>query len=372
MKQFALAAVTLGLASGTAYAGGLDRSYTPIDVIFERGNYAELSFGMSFPELTGNDFLGVPYANVAGDFNMAGAALKLDFGEGFSFGLIFDQPYGADVLYGGAPAATLLGGTLAKADTNAMTALLKYQLNDGVSIYGGPRVVQAEGNIALSGLAYGPLSGYNVNFASDNALGWVAGAAYERPDIALRVTGTYHSAVDLRMNTIENIPIAAGGLGVPIPTGPTSVELPQSFELAAQSGVAANTLVFGSVRWSEWSAFSLDPNSPVPNLAQLDDTITYEIGVGRKFTDQFSGSFAVSYEPGGDDKLVSPLAPTDGQTAITLGGKYQINDMVSLSGGVRYTWLGNALPETGTPDTARGLFKDNNAVSAGLKLGVHF
>lgn len=381
MKQLALAASALTVAAGTAGAGGLDRSYTPIDMIFEKGNYAELSFGMVQPTITGSDLLGNSISNIAGDFGLASAGVKLDVTEKLSFALIYDQPYGAETRYGGNPAATLLGGTSADAETHAITALLKYQATDRVSVYGGPRAVKANGNITLGGLAYGPVNGYNVNFSSDTGYGYVVGGAYEIPEIAFRAALTYHSAVDLSMVASEIFPAAIGGpAGVPLTQGVTETETPQTIELAVQSGIAKDTLLFGSVRWSEWSAFTLAPpgrtvapgvNLP-GNLASLDDTITYEIGVGRRFTDKFSASFTISYEDGGSDNLVSPLAPTNGQTAFSIGGKYQISDAVSVSGGVRYTMFGNALPETGTPDTPRGSFTNNDAISAGIKLGFNF
>ncbi len=374
MKKLALAATTLGLAAGTANAGGLDRSYTPIDPLFEQGNYAELSYGFTMPDVTGSDLLGNSISNVGGDYGQVGAALKIDFNDKLSLAMIYDQPYGAKVAYGGNPATTLLGGTRADAETHALTTLVRYKVTDRVSVYGGPRFVHAEGGITLSGQAYNagpiPLSGYNVEFAGSTAAGYVVGAAYEIPDIALRAALTYHSPVDIRFNTSQQFPPAAGGATL---NGTfTDSELPQSVELNVQSGINQSTLIFGSVRWSEWSAFTLDPVGPVPNLAELDDVITYEIGVGKRFTEKFSGSVTVSYEDGGSDDLVSPLAPTNGQTAITVGGKYMINDKMDISGGLRYTWLGDGRPEVGTPDTPVGSFSNNSAVSLGLKLGYHF
>ena len=44
---------------------------------------------------------------------------------------------------------------------------------------------------------------------------------------------------------------------------------------------------------------------------------TFTLGVGQKFTDQWSGTVAFTYEPTGDD-LVSPLAPTNGRKGITV------------------------------------------------------
>ncbi len=372
MKQLALAATALTVAAGTAQAGGLDRSYTPIDMIFEKGNYAELSFGYVMPSISGGDLLGNSISNIAADFGLASTGVKLDITEKLSFALIYDQPYGADTRYGGNPAATLLGGTAAEAETHAITALFKYQPTDRMSVFAGPRAVKSSGEITLSGIGYSVASGYNVKFSSDTGYGYVVGGAYEIPDIAFRASLTYHSSVDVSMNSVENIPVAAGGPGFAVPTGPTDSEIPQSISLDVQSGIAKDTLLFGGIRWSEWSAFSLQPPGLGSNLAELDDTITYEIGIGRRFTVKFSASLSISYEDGGSDDLVSPLAPTNGQTAISLGGKYELSDAVTLSGGIRYTMFGNAQPEVGTPDTSLGNFTDNDAISAGLKLGFHF
>jgi len=379
MKHYALTAAMMALTAGSAHAGGIDRSDTPIDALFEKGNYAELSFAYIKPHATGSDLLGNRHSNVADNFSLFGAALKMDVGEKLSFAVIFDQPYGADILFNGSPATTLLGGTFATAKSNAITGLLRFKFNDRFSIYGGPRYLKADGKITLSGLAYGPLSGYHINLGSDEGLGYVAGAAFELPDIALRVAVTYHSSINLKFNTTETFPAALGGGNV---TGPTSSDLPQSLEIAAQTGIAKDTLVFGSFRWSDWSAFTLLPpgrNFGPPfgnlpgNIAQLDDVYAFELGVGHRFTEKLSASIAVSHElKGGNDNLVSPLAPTNGRTAISIGGKYKLNDTVDISGGIRYTWLGDGLPETGTPDTQRATFKNNYAISGGLKLGIHF
>ena len=372
MKTTFLSATSaLALSAGVATAGGLDRSYTSIGILFEAGNYAELSYGFTTPEVDGVDTLGNPIANVAADVGMVGGGFKVDMNEKLSLALIFDQPYGADVQYGGNPAGTMLGGTLADAESNALTMLAKYRISDRFSLYGGPRVVRAKGDITLSGGAYGPLSSYQVNLASDQGYGFVAGAAYEIPDIALRASLTYHSAVDLSFRSTETIPVAAGGTGLPVVTGNTKSELPQSVKLEVQSGIAANTLLFGSVRWSEWEAFRIDPPSPqAPNLASLDDQLTYELGIGRQFTSKLSGRLSISYEPGGPDDLVSPLSPTDGRTSVTVGGKYKLSESVDISGGVVHTWLGNARAQTA--NTPRATFTDNTATTFGLKIGVHF
>ncbi len=362
MKNYALKAAALALTAGAAHAGGIDRSGTPIDALFEKGNYAELSFGYVIPDVTGTDNIGNRYSNVADNFTLFGGALKMDVGEKLSFALIFDQPYGSDIRYGGNPAATFLGGTYARAKSNAITGLLRYKFNENFSLYGGPRALKADGNITLSGLAYAGLSGYNVNLASDEGFGYVVGGAFEIPKYAMRASITYHSPIDLKFGTTDN----SG-----FPPGTTKSELPQSIKISLQSGVAQNTLVFGSFRWSDWSAFTVDPPNPfVPNLASLNDSYTFELGVGHRFSDKISASITGSLDLKASDSLASPLAPTNGQKAISIGGKYKVNDSVDISAGVRYTLLGNAHPQTA--GTSRGSFKNNSAISVGVKLGFHF
>ena len=368
------AASTLALIAGMAHAGNLDRTKTPIDIIFETGSYAELSFGSVSPSISGRDYLGNPIGNVAGDFILLGSGIKFQLTDRVSFAVIQDQPYGVDVLYGGNPQTTLLGGTMAEADTTALTMLLRYDVADGIAVYGGPRVVRADGEVTLSGLAYGPLNGYNVRFRSDQAIGYVVGAAYEIPEIAFRAALTYHSEVDLELPSVETFPTGIPGVpaGVPLIAGSTNSTLPQSVKLQVQSGIAENTLAFGSIRWSEHSVFTLIPPIARRNLTELDDAWTYEIGVGRRFTDRISASLTYLYEDEENNDLVSPLAPTKGRQSLALRAEYQLTDAVSLSGGIRYIWIGDAQPETGTPDVARASFTGNDALAVGMKIGVSF
>lgn len=368
MKTTTLATAALAaLAGGLGHAGNLDQNQTPIDIIFQDGNHAELSYSFVDPTVTGRDFAGNSIANVANSYSLIASAVKFQLSDNLSMALFQDQPYGVDVLYGGDPATTFLGGTLADADTSALNMLVRYRFENGASIYGGPRVVRAEGQVRLSGLAYGGLSGYNVSFLPDQAVGYMLGASYEIPDIAFRAALTYHSAVELDMPTVETF---AGG--APIATGDTKSKLPQSVKLQVQSGIATDTLAFGSIRWSEHGVFTLNPPSAVPNLTELDDAWTYEIGIGRRFTDRLSGRISYIHEDEQGNDLVSPLSPTKGRQAVSLGAEYQLNRSVTLSGGLRYIWIGDATAEVGTPDTPVARLSGNDAIAVGMKVGISF
>ena len=298
-----------------AQAGGVDRSGQSIGIIFEKGNYAELSFGIIKPSVSGTDVASFPTQSVAGNHSLPGIAFKYDLSDRLSASLIYGQDYGADVYYPTAAAggSVMLGGTSAVLDSDVVTGILRYKFNDSFSVHGGIRASKASGEVTLAGAAYGPVNGYNVTFDEAWGTGYLIGGAYEKPDIALRVALTYFSKVGHDLDTAETFATALPGIpaGVPLPSV-TTVDTPQAVNLDFQSGVAANTLAFGSIRWVDWSNFMIDPAWFTPatggGLVALEDTTTYTLGVGRKFNDNWSGSIFASYEPKGDP-LVSPAVP---------------------------------------------------------------
>ncbi|WP_095589769.1 OmpP1/FadL family transporter [Actibacterium ureilyticum] len=362
------------IAATPGLAGGIERTTQSAQVLFEKGNYAEFSVASVKPTLDGEDVLDNEISNVTDRYGLASAALKFNINETLDAAIIFDKPFGADVKYrydGVLPfQPALLDGTSAYANTSAITGLLKYKFNENFSAYGGIRAQQAYGEITLGGAAYGPFSGYNVELDRDQAFGYVAGVAYERPDIAMRIAFTYNSEIEHNMDTTES-----GALPFLNGTSKTKVKTPESFNLEFQSGIAADTLLFGSIRHVKHSQFRLDPElfvAQVPGgLIDLNDTTTYRLGIGRKFNEKWSGAITLAYEDA-DDKLVSPLAPSTGFKQISIGATYKATPMLELSGGISYTMVGDANPETGTPDTARAEFDNNDVVGIGFKVAYRF
>lgn len=371
MKTYLGSVAVLALCAGQTFAGGIDRSLQGNGALFEKGRYLELSFGYVKPDVSGNDvalFGGGASGDVAGDFSLLGFSYKYDLNENLSFALNVDQPFGADILYG--PGSVALGNTTAVADATAVTGLLRYKFDDAFSVHGGLRAQRSDGFIRLQGAAYAGLTGYNVTLDNDTSLGYVIGAAFEKPEIALRVALTYNSAIEHEFDSIERVgavPIAAPSV--------TTTKTPQSVNLDFQTGIASNTLLFGQVRWVDWSQFTLSPIAFAgatggASLIEVDDTVTYTLGVGRKFSDTWSGAFSLTYEAS-TDPLPSPLAPTDGRFGATLAGIYT-KDNMKITAGINYTKLGDAQPETGTPDVARADFTGNSALGIGIKVGFSF
>ena len=361
MKRFLMASVAVVAGGTSAFAGGIDRSGQGLGALFEKGRYMELSFGLASPTVEGVDVAAQPTGDVAGTYSQLGFSYKYDINEKLSMALNIDQPFGADISYG--LTTPVLGGTLAKADTYAVTGILRYKFNEAFSVHGGLRMQHAEGNIRLQGAAYAGLSGYSVQLDGDWAPGYLVGVAFEKPEIALRVALTYNSAIKHEMDTTQTI--------VPPATGTvTEVETPQSVNLDFQTGVAKDTLVFGQIRWVDWSSFLIDPtNFPGNGLVELEDTVTYTLGIARRFNENWAGSISLNYEGKGTDDLVSPLAPTNGRIGATLGAIYTMDNM-KITAGINYTKVGDA--QAATAGAGRASMTGNSVVGIGVKVGWSF
>ena len=359
MNRFLSSAGVFALCTGTAMAGGIDRSGQSVLSVFEKGDYVELSFGSISPDVSGTAVVaagGATSGDMTGDYFQMGMAVKTNLRDGLDVALIFDQPFGADVDY---PTGTgyYAQGTTAKLKTSALTFVGKYTLPSNISLLAGLRyqTFSAEASVPFIG-------GYTAVGEGDGGVGYLVGVAYEKPEIALRVALTYNSKIEHSLTTTE--------FGAAV--SQTELETPQSVNLEFQSGVAKDTLVFGSIRWVDWSSFTIDP-ALYPPLSPLvsynGDYTTYALGVGRKFSDNWSGAITVGYEKpiGG---FSSNLGPNDGQRSIGIGATYT-KDNMKITGGVRYVDVGDAQPALPTLAPSAN-FNDNSAVGFGLKISYSF
>lgn len=374
MKKFTGAGIALLLGTTAAYAGGMDRSGQSITALFEEGTYAEISFGSVSPDVTGVSAIsygGTASGNVAPNYTQMGFAYKTDVNENFSFALIVDNPFGAMVEYN--TAGYLLNGTAADVPTRGYTLLGQYHLNENVSIYGGPRLITASGEYTR---VFSGTTVYHAEYSSDTDVGYVVGAAYEIPEIALRAALTYSSATEFEL---DGTGFDVGGA---MSTSLNAV-MPQSVNLDLQSGIAENTLAFVNVRWADWSEAHLTdtnanstitPTGSTPAFVNPDqgvlsdftdsDVTTFTVGIGRKFSENFAGQIALGYEKSTGIEA-SNLAPTDGYKSISIGGAYTFDNGMELSGGVRYVDLGDAT-------TSIASFTDNSVTAIGLKLAYNY
>ena len=363
MKRISGLAAVCACSASALYAGGTERTTQSTAILFEDGRYFEVNLGFGMPDVSGTVGGGtVSSGNMSESFLNFGFAYKADLNESWSYALIYDQPYGANVAYPGTfgvdpyPAA----GSTAEFKSHALTGILKYNMPNNVSLYAGLRAqtIAAKADVPF-------LGSYSANGEADLAFGYLVGAAYEKPEIALRVGLTYSSAVDHSLRTTESSPLGLGNVSQ------TEITMPQSLTLDFQSGVAEDTLVFGSIRWVDWSDSDITPAdyetiSMGGSLVDFaDDRITYTLGVGRRLNETWSVAGSVSYEET-TGSITGNLAPVDGFTSFGLAAIYT-KDNMKVTAGVRYVDLGRANTTVLGAD-----FRDNSAIGAGLKVGWTF
>ena len=377
MKKFTGAGIALLLGTTAAYAGGMDRSGQSITALFEEGTYAEISFGSVSPDVTGVGAAGTTTSgNVAPEYTQLGLAYKTDINDQFSIALIVDQPFGASVSYDNIPYA--LQGTKADVTTMGYTFLAQYHVDENVSVFAGPRLISAEGTYTRSFLNTSSLPNsitvYDATYSSDTDVGYVVGAAYEIPEIALRAAITYSSQTEFSLDGQGSF---MGGAAAA-----TTLEaiMPQTVNVDFQTGAAANTLAFANFRWADWSEAILKDNFAnstfTPPASNTDlgvlsdfnntDVTTYTVGIGRRFSDNFGAQFAVGYE-NATRQAAGNLAPTDGYISYSCGGAYTFENGMEMSGGIRYVDLGDT-----TTQTLASSFTKNSVTAIGLKLAYHY
>lgn len=354
-----------------ATAGGVERSAQSIAVLFEEGRYLEIGGAHVSPSVSGVGGLvtpGAPSGSMTETFATFGAAYRADLDDTWSYAIVYEQPYGAAIDYpttiGGAPSTYFAAGSTATLAAHALIGILQYNLPSNLSFYGGIRAqtLVAEADVPFLGL-------YSAKGERDLAFGYLVGVAYEKPEIALRVALTYHSQIDHDLTTTENSALGAGRVS------PTDINTPQALNLEFQSGVAADTLVFGAIRWVDWTAFEITPDdynvvSGGGSLVSFaDDRVTYTLGLGRRLNESWSVAGSLNFE----DHTGSPtgnLGPTDGRWGATLAAVHKRGNM-TLTTGLSYVAVGDADTQVGAA-VPGGIFRDNHAWGAGIKVGFRF
>ncbi|WP_425038964.1 OmpP1/FadL family transporter [Primorskyibacter sp. S187A] len=413
MKQVLLATTALGLTTSIAMAGGIDRAQPNYGVLFESGNTVQFGFSSTAPSVKGEHPAATATAlnatrdseNMANNESFYSFAIKTDLTDQLSFGFFMGQPYGANVdytqgIYSAAnPAFTTVdinGDTIpdiavsgsqnlsARWESIGYEAVLRYKFNERISVHGGLRAVTSQAQISLPGQLVGAASGgalgadYQANSSRETDFGYIIGAAYEIPDIAARLAVTYRSEIEHEFDVDESATntttvLATGAQAMNTllsQSSKTKIKMPQSWTIDFQTGIAENTLLFGSARWTEWTAWEVrtDGYEDATNgeiTGFENDTWNYTLGLGRRINEKYSVFGTVGYEEakGGD---LNRLSPTDGSTSIGLGASYTFeNDMV-VRAGVQHAWLGGGETSDGTE------FEGSTATSFGMTLGFKF
>lgn len=415
LKALTSAIILAAFPAAGAFAAALDRSGQSISNFLQPGNYFEAGISILDPDVSGQEAgLSTTRRNIedmAGDYYFPHAALKLQVNDQFSFGLLYDQPFGADAEYQGnnvfvsSPTDPVLGtlpitvstlggvsgSTKVEVKSQNLSMILGYQPNKHWNIYGGPVYQTVKGDVSLRGRAYSLYNGYDAHIKETEGYGWLAGVSYQIPEIALKTSLTYRSEIDHKVNIDESLalmdtlsglsPLQLNGLiGSLGPTGTvigprlqqalvanaqegkTTITTPQSVNLDLQTGIMANTVAFANVRWVNWKDFAIRPYKfgkvseaigPLVSRPDGFNLVEYsddQWSVTTGVGRKFNDKWAGNFSVGWDSGAGDPittLGPTEGYWNVGLGAQYSPTPQTFIGGGVKYFWLGDAKAQTG-------------------------
>ena len=325
----AVAAVTL-LTATAAHAGGLERAGYNIDLLFEPSGYA-IETGLTYvnPQRKLNNVVDNPAdgGNIGArpsngirateSYFVPRVGFKASFGEAVDCMFDYSQPWGAHLNQGSNWAGANENiETKIKSNNYATTCSYSFDMGPGqLRVIGGAFYQEISGfQDRLVSTAVFPLGRTGVGHLdlSADGWGWRAGVAYEIEEYALRTSLVYNSAVELDDITgTLNLSQVTGAV-VPV-FG--SVSMPDSLEFKFQTGVAPGWLVFGGVKWTDWSqlqsiafcpeatrALATCRTNSLTEVTSLDllyrDGWTISGGVGHKFTDKVSGALSLTWDRG--------------------------------------------------------------------------
>ena len=391
------------IAATPVMAGGFDKSGRDFNIIYGDNDVITTSYGMSSVPMAakiqqgaGNTSSVIASGNILEDINRPQLGFRYHPVANMTCAAQYEQPFGAEVGYAddtlayahpldnsqsvSAPISTLY-------ESESLTFACGYDLalsTGKVTVFGGPKIQEVKGafdeDLSHSPLATGESDNLTVSLDGGAEVGYIMGAAYSIPEIALRASVLYHSQIDYsaKGTIAANIP----GFTSFVTSGTAQTFTPQTVEIALQSGIAENTLAFVKMRWSEYGKLTTlkvkgDESTKAQNGLSLEqiiglnaatdalinpevsmfsnDTFDYSIGLGRKLNEDLTlgASFSGSIKLGGksaDTPLgadsTSLRLPGDTAHTVSFGGEYTVIPKLKLNGGFAYTFIDEYRVET--------------------------
>lgn len=398
--------------SNISHASALEQSGQSILPFLENGNYAEANLFAVDSSVSGvvndradlvRDHQSRDTGDIAESTQFYTAAIKLQLTDRLSFGVLYDQPFSADIKYPARSNNSYFDndisheGTSVKANTQNLSLLFGYSPYQHFQIYGGPVYQTVKANVALRGNAYTQaFNGYNAKFKQQGEVGWLLGGSYQLPDIALKAAITYRSKIKYQFQVEEDI------FGEPlklVENEKTKLETPASLNIDFQTGISEKSLVYTNLRWVNWKEFETRPpqygalseilmkeltNGEYIQGFKLDsyqnDQYSATLGIAHQFTEKWSTSTDVSWDSGTGNPA-STMGPIKGSWSLGLGVQFNPAKNYFITGSLKYFWLGDTKTEDGTyylpiegikPYAEQANFKNNHAIAYGLKFGYWF
>jgi long-chain fatty acid transport protein len=393
----------IAMSASMGHAGGMEATALSAGFMFEDGSYGSASVQSQSPSVQGTIAAAglaalspggtvgasATTGSLIGSVTSTNLKAKMDVLDNMSVGIAYYRQAGIKLDYQNNWATALTAPALPKVDLDvtSLVVLVKYDVNENFSALGGLK----NGTASDATVSIPIKTALSATATGKSALSYIAGAAYEIPEIALRVELMYETSAAYSLPTAfavsPVIPGLSAGLGT-AQTGTIDASTPDYINLYVQSGIAEDTLAYASARQANWKTNQVSYTHPLGNsqtlggaldnselgtaytLSDFADTTSYEIGLGRKFGTTWSSSIAYNWEGGSGPSSTSLFTLTDGRQGISVGAKYNFSENTAISFGGNYTQFGDvthvAAPLGGT------VFSGNTATTLGLNFSTSF
>ena len=366
-------AMPILFAASQATAGGWEASKLDTRFMYQEGGYAELSYGsVDYSNLEGNALYtsssfkdqktAKNQTRISGAFKMSYGNLDVGLSS-FRSGTI--QMQGGAGTYNGSTGGTVVPD--ADADLNTTSFVGKYNISEN---YG---VIFAANQNSLSKTRITTILGdYDVK--AKEVTGFTYGFSYSQPEIALRVELLYMPKSELKAssNYTPNSVGTSYNLSS-VSNFTTTLSRPETTTVNFQSGIAENTLLFGSVHKAAWKKAQIYANTNVALssvVSQFKDTTEMQIGLARKISDSTALIASYTSENGYGKTHTSTFTQSNGKQGISLAVRYNI-DNLTITGGYTFIKAGD-VSIFNTSNALQATYKNNEVSALGLKLGVSF
>ena len=264
----------------------------------------------------------------------------------------------------------------ADASLSSLTFMGKYSLSESFDVLLG-----ATQNSLKKSTISTILGTYDVE--AKTATSSVLGAAFSKPEIALRVELLFQPKSTIKANSDFTKGAAGDDYAFALSSGTitiddvadftTTLSRPETMTLNFQSGIASDTLLYGSIHRASWksSQITVATGNTVSNVeSDFTDTTAVSLGVARKINEQLALTASLSSEDGGGKTSTSLFTQSNGSQGISLGARYTI-DNITISGGYNYTNAGDVTVSS-SAGVQQAVYKNNNVSAIGLKIGFAF
>ena len=355
------------LLASPALSGGWEASRLDSSMMYQDGMYAEAGSTSIDYDINGTTQASKTH-KMAKDQTRTNLGFKAQYGD-FDIGLTSYrsgaiQMDGANGHSAGCSLLNLAACSVvpsADVEVNSLALLARYRINENMSVLGGLNRYDVSNGTVTTLLGHYVVSG--------DEMAPIVGAAYENKEIALRAELVMQIETDVALTAASSTAPAVATSAI---TGATMV-LPQTLTLNLQSGIAEDTLLFGSIHKADWAdaqiVIPVNAVGPVPSTGSaFSNTTAYSIGLGRKLTDDFSVLGSYSMEDGSGATSTSSFTMNDGHQTLGFAARYTYENM-TITGGYSYAKVGDV---TVTSSGLTSTYTDNKVTGIGLKVGFSF